>query len=343
MKTILFLFCIFLPAMLFGQTWQQAVDKALGQSAKKASISLQKSKTRLKALNQTLEKEAHMRKVLDSYYAPVTPYSISNVYQTLAVAWAGASNKLNIIHRIIRERQLNFLRKNDQKLQTEISVLPFSQAADMARRIGPDTQYVFLGEEHYLEQSRTLVLQVLQNYQLRYPGKKIIFLTENVRDSGLSGVEVFSKKGAEAEYSPLMRKISARGIIVAGLEENPKTDTFYVQNEHLIKGAVASQGIQVRNLHWAKRIKEWRAKYPHAVFFIYTGANHCVYDMPSSLPNLLGAQKTYVSIMQTARSLPLSFFHAWTKFKYANPGLLLFKNKTWARHIGFDEQIIFPQ
>ena len=100
MKTILFLFCIFLPAVLFGQTWQQAVDKALAQSAKKASISLQKSKTRLKALNQTLEKEAHMRKVLDSYYAPVTPYSISNVYHTLAVAWAGASNKLNIIHRI---------------------------------------------------------------------------------------------------------------------------------------------------------------------------------------------------------------------------------------------------
>lgn len=333
----------YLVLPLSAQSWQKALDKAARQAAgKNLSDRLQHSKEHLKSVMAAFPPEKHISKLVKNSYAPVAPYSVLSKTDPVSQIWADVSNKLDAAYRIVRERQLNFLRRHEAEISKQLVFLPFAEGASLVQRIRPDVKYIFLGEESFLSMARSHVRNVLWEYQKKYPKRQLILLTEFAQDSGLEEVRRFAKTGPLAEYAPILQSIKSRGIKVVGLEEAPAPKYFYLKNGQLVKGSSISQGIQLRRLHWAERIKQWREKYPQAVFFIYTGADHCLYDTPGSLPNLLSEKEMYVSILQSGRLDNASFFHTWTQFNYLKKGAWLVQNKKWAKHIGFDEQIIFP-
>lgn len=337
---LLFLFCV-LPLGLCAQTWQKAVQTATRQAQKrKAYVGFKYNAARLEAVQKAFNKTPAVNSWLDGVYSPENVYTMMETSQALD-AWAARSNRLLSSHRIVQERNLRFLDKNKTEILASMAQVEQKSPSLYAPRMG-DKQNIFLGEEYHLVPALKQMLVIVKDFLQRYPDKKIVLFTQFLPDSALKPVQSFPAGGNYEEYFPAFQSLKAQGVDIVGLEEPAAKGHWYEKNGLLVRGADTAYGRYVRHMHWAKRIKAWREKYPQAIFFIYTGAEHCAYHRPYALPQMVGGESNYVALLQSAPSLKKNLFHRWSNFQFAKPGVLYTRDKKWSQAIGFDEQLIFP-
>lgn len=341
MKKILLLVFSFLPVTLFSQTWNKALQSVARQAGNpKACIQCAQQAKRLRAVQTAFYKPYSLQSLLDKAYMPEHVYALMKADASLD-AWAERSNRLLVSQRILREHNLRLLKQNGRQIVDNMQLIEKTNPSLSVSRIGPQIKHIFLGEDNHVDGALQQMQQVIKDYLTRYPNKKVVLFTSFLPDSGSSSVSSFVSRGNYAEYMLPFKSLYARGVPIVGLEEPASSHSWYEKNGVLLRGQDTAYGRFVRHTHWVKRIKEWRAKYPDAVFFIYTGAEHCRYDVPDSLPNLLGAKDNYVALLQEVCSVKNSFFHRWSRFQFAKPGLLFPADKKWAPIVGFDEQLMF--
>ena len=337
---LLFFFCI-LPFSLCAQTWQKAVQTVTRQAKRPGVYAGFKSDAaRLKTLQQAFQKTDILNTWLDGVYAPENVYTILETNKALD-AWAARSNHLLAAQRIVQERNLRRLEEHKKEVLASMALVEQKSPSLYVPRM-EGKQNIFLGEEYHLVPALKQMLVVVKDFLQRYPDKKIVLFTQFLPDSGLKPAQYFPEGGNYEEYFPAFQSLKAQGVDIVGLEEPAAKGHWYEKNGLLVRGADTAYGRYVRHLHWAKRIKAWREKYPQAIFFIYTGAEHCSYNMPHALPLMVGGSNHYVALLQSRVSVKKNLFHRWSNFQFAKPGVLYTRDKKWSQVIGFDEQLIFP-
>lgn len=255
--------------------------------------------------------------------------------------WVQQSNRLAISRRLFKENLSRLLLSRRQTVLENTLHLPLGRAADWVKQIPPQAKIIFMGEYH-LPQIQIQAASLMKAYQQMYPNRQIILLTEFAPDTYpalLSAREKEENNYLEKFFSLFPK----RSIKTAGLEEKTciNTQVTHVSGEHISGSAL---GVAARNTHWLRLIYKWRAQYPQAVFFVYTGGGHCMLDELFSLSRNFSPQESFVISFLVAgykqEVARQEMFHAFTDWRFYKPGLLLWKNRLEGRWAGFDMQII---
>ena len=57
------------------------------------------------------------------------------------------------------------------------------------------------------------------------------------------------------------------------------------------------EGVRLRNERWINTLSSYRTKYPDALFIVYTGADHALYNRPFSLATHFPQEQTFVTAL----------------------------------------------
>lgn len=347
-KFCLLLFCFVFYASAYGQQWQRAVQKAQ-RTAREATRSLGregayqkalKEAARLDAVEKALAKRRHewfykyFRSKAECPREKSPAYALSN-------GWAIQSNRLAISQRIWWERRARELETHQQELLSGLRMLKLGTAREWVELIPPGCPLIFLGEYHG-KNIRHRVADLLAEYRRQHPHKQMILLTEFLPDSYPAFRQAPGQPHWYLRY--FQEFLESQNIQFSGLEEIDflKDHTFVP-----VAGPAGNSlaGLQARNEHWVQRIKDWQAKYPEAVIFVYTGGGHVGYEYPSSVSRPFKEAFVFSFIPLPPRHAPELFysdeiFHSFTRGQFFRQGVIAWSSRRLARLAGFDAQIL---
>ncbi len=204
--------------------------------------------------------------------------------------------------------------------QLDQPVHPQEFAPWVVRQIPLGAQYLFIGEQHGYTDIHNTVIQLLHEVRTLQPKRKIFlfteFLPENVHwDATESAARVPSKLRPQF---PIWEKSTSLQIPVIGLEpEYAISDECQVRRRHLAwykqKEGVweTLEGVRLRNESWQRTLAKYRTQFPDALFIIYAGADHCMYNRPFALPNRYAPEQVFVVTL-----------HPATRMAYQSAGFL---------------------
>ena len=176
--------------------------------------------------------------------------------------------------------------KEAEALEQPTSLLKWT-----AQQIPATTKELFIGEIHGHPEIPQFVDDLLQLLHKQNPERKIMLFTEFLWD----------REGKEVPWSEkVIHTVSAHhrvglwetaellDIPLIGLETDkwPYDYDFVRTDPHFeipILAGATPEGIRIRNDHWHKILQEYRQKNPDALFVVYTGAAHSLYNYPFSL------------------------------------------------------------
>lgn len=212
----------------------------------------------------------------------------------------------------------------------------------LADQISEDTQYLLLGERHYIIEIKNNITRLMSEIRQRQPQRPIFLLTEFL-DAGVQwqpGDSVSSP-----EYLPIWQAAYEQGMTVLGLEHDIDISKEWV-------GVWATrEGVRLRNRQWLQTIKEMRNKNPDALFIIYTGAGHIMYHEPYSLGKFLAGPQTYVATFypDKGRDLNKRITYNTSYFDILSEGqhfplerIISFDDREISQLVGFDAQFRVP-
>ncbi len=128
------------------------------------------------------------------------------------------------------------------------------------------------------------------------------FLPENFIWTGRNP-RIFTIPDYLQKFFPLWDQALKAQITTIGLELPAAVDDMCVvryltSDDNLDKQSVwaSLEGVRLRNERWEKTLARYREQHPNALFIIYTGANHSLYNRPFTLANMPGEQP-FVSVL----------------------------------------------
>ena len=199
--------------------------------------------------------------------------------------------------------------ENLPRLYTEAQALdqPQEPIAWLADVIPPQTTQLFIGEAHGYSEIHQSVANLLREIRSRQTAREIILCTEFLpeelkwtgrRPSIADVPELFHK------YFPIWDQALESKIQVIGLElpaavDGPCEVRYLNARGMLTKTSVwaSLEGVRLRNERWVKTLTKYRAQHPDALFIIYTGADHSLYNRPFTLADNNASEKTFVSVL----------------------------------------------
>lgn len=344
------IFCFSAPAgaLLYAQNWSKAIQQAEAAFARTgaksfapANRAVTNSAARAQAVSRSLKSSLRPDRTLQTLY-PAEKWAVKN-RNAVAAGWILTDNKLLVSQLAVRAKTLRTLAEESSRWTSQLRHTPSFQAADAAARIPAAAKYVFLGEYHnYPDLTQTLQQTVLE-YQRLHPEKQIIVFSEFIKDS----FPLFVKPGVLA-HAPVFDYYAGcfyrAGLSVAGLEEEAPLRLFALLRQDPHETLL---GMRTRNAHWAQRLRQWREKYPDAVFFIHAGGGHVGYQEPFAVSQQFPAGETFVVQFMPAHFSAKELredemFHALTRGKFYKSGTWFWSSRRYARLAGFDAQVIFP-
>lgn len=185
----------------------------------------------------------------------------------------------------------NLPRLQEEALATKQPQNPINWLAEI---IPPQTTQLFIGEAHGYSEIHESVAQLMKNLRRQSADREIIlfteFLPENFTWSTHSKTtripEIFHK------YFPIWEQALQENIKVVGLELPAAVDDECTVHCFDRKGVVMKQtvwatleGVRLRNEWWQKTLAQYRAQHPQALFVVYAGADHVMYNRPFTLAN----------------------------------------------------------
>ena len=179
----------------------------------------------------------------------------------------------------------------------------------LADLIPPQTTQFFVGEAHGYPEIYQFLAQLIQELRTRQPDREIIlfteFLPENFKWTGRHPSILTVPKHTQ-KFFPTWDKILQAQVPVIGLElpaaVDEKCQVRYLRTDDTLdKQTVwaSLEGVRLRNERWTKTLATYRAQHPNALFIIYTGADHSMYNRPFSLAT--PGEHTFVTILYPER------------------------------------------
>ena len=190
------------------------------------------------------------------------------------------------------------LKEKEIKLETSEEIANWT-----AQQIPADTKNLFIGEIHDQHEIPQFVSQLLPLLYNKNKGRQILLFTEFLLDPEISGqnaIDFMSYFPRKHYYDPVWEKVRHRRIPIIGLESSRVQNIYPVGiadakgNVGYYPAGAAPEGMRLRNAHWQRVLKYYRAKYPNALFIIYTGSAHSYYNFPNSLTKYLPKKRTFM-------------------------------------------------
>ena len=185
----------------------------------------------------------------------------------------------------------NLPRLQEEALATKQPQNPINWLAEI---IPSQTTQLFIGEAHGYSEISDAVAQLMKNLRQQSADTEIIlfteFLPENFTWSTHPRIayipEIYHK------YFPIWNQALQENIKVIGLELSAAVDDECTVHCLDRKGTIGEQsvwatleGVRLRNERWQKTLAQYRAQYPQALFVVYAGADHVMYNRPFTLAN----------------------------------------------------------
>lgn len=191
-------------------------------------------------------------------------------------------------------------------LQKEAADTPQPQnpVAWLADIVPQQTTRLFIGEAHGHKEIHQAVSQFVRQIRMRQPHREIIlfteFLPENFKWNGRETVQKIDL--IYAKYFDIWDQVAEEQIDIIGLELPAAVDDCCEVRYLNAKGNLRKQtvwasleGVRLRNERWKKTLARYREQHPNALFIIYTGADHSMYNRPFTLAT--SGEHTFVSIL----------------------------------------------
>lgn len=170
-------------------------------------------------------------------------------------------------------------------------------------QIPADVKDLFIGEVHDQHEITQFVSELLPRLRAQNPNRKIFLFTEFLMDGQTGNAKISNLLVEHAKkhyYYPVWESAQKLDIPLVGLESSK------VQTVHPVKMAdpeghlgttvvgATPEGIRIRNEHWWNILQKHRQENPDALFVIYTGSFHSMYNYPMSLAKRLSKKTTFV-------------------------------------------------
>ncbi len=225
-----------------------------------------------------------------------------------------------------------------------------SDARWLAEQIPQDTQYLLLGERHEFAPIQQTITQLIEQLPKRFPGRKIILVTEFLPQRVLYDLDLMSmihSVTSEHRYMDIWTTGLLNSIATVGLEPDFAASAPMqanlpggIRKEVLL--ATTSEGMRLRNQIWKADIEEYRKEFPDALFVIHSGFGHIDYTLPHSLGRAFQNDKTFVISFQPGIEKKPSIFKPISTFDIITngefPQRILQFDKEDAPITGFDIQ-----
>lgn len=202
--------------------------------------------------------------------------------------------------------------ENLPRLQQEASSTPQPQdpISWLADIVPEQTTQLFVGEAHLYREIHQAVARLVRSLRARQPEREIFLFTEFLPENFTWGKEPKHKILQIPEYLqshfPTWEQAAEAQVQVIGLELPAAVDDFCEVRYLNPQGDrdkqsvwMSLEGVRLRNERWQKTLAQYRAQHPNALFIIYTGADHSMYNRPFTLAN--PNEHTFVSVLYPNR------------------------------------------
>lgn len=161
-----------------------------------------------------------------------------------------------------------------------------------AQQIPAEVTDLFIGEIHDQHEIPQFISELLPLLRQQNPNRPIFLFTEFLLDTQyanwhVTNILVHTSKGHY--YAPVWDAAHQLNIPIIGLESSKVPGMHFVKmadidgNISVIPAGATPEGLRIRNEHWYKILQEYRKKNPDALFVVYTGSAHSLYNFPFSL------------------------------------------------------------
>ena len=247
--------------------------------------------------------------------------------------------------------------------QTEQSPTPIPW---LAHQIPADTSLLFIGEVHGYSEIRQATAALLRELRALYPAREILLFTEFLPEDFHPSQSADLTSLSLPRYVPVWETALQEDIEVIGLEPDfilEDSCTALAINRKgkfkLVPQWALLEGVRLRNEHWKDTLQKYRQQHPQALFVVYSGAGHSLYNYPFSLSAALPNEKSFVTALYPDKFLkiqsngtrlvqelvsapftgPLEGLTEQVKFPQS---VLHFKDPSLSRTAGFDVRIRLP-
>lgn len=267
-----------------------------------------------KRLSQTYRQAKQIHSQLPAGYAPVMGEPIQQIFypeeldpatlypnQTFLKTNTQTGRYLATRNNRLFVQEMKRMKTVWAQIETNVSRLkqeaaateqPADQVQWLAQQIPPQTTQLFIGEAHGYPEIHQFVAQLVGQLRAQQPTRPIILLTEFLpenfawthRTNTNHIPSVFHK------YFSIWDQVLKQQVPVIGLElplavDDHCTVRYLAENGVLTKQSVwaSLEGVRLRNERWQKTLAQYRTNFPDALFIIYTGADHVMYNRPFTL------------------------------------------------------------
>lgn len=170
------------------------------------------------------------------------------------------------------------------------------------KKIPQTVKNIFLGEVHDQPDIVRFISNMLPLLRQKYAGKPIFLFTEFIWDIERNGKHLPDTTPGlhESDYALIWQSAAKENIPVIGLEakyikHDYKLEVIGEENEGEAESLWTTlEGVRLRNEHWWKILEQYRAENPDAIFVIYTGSAHSLYNAEFSLATRTPKAETFM-------------------------------------------------
>ncbi len=248
--------------------------------------------------------------------------------------------------------------------QTEQSPTPITW---LAQQIPQQTSLLFIGEVHGYTEIRQATAMLLTKLRQLYPTREILLFTEFLPANFHLSKNFAPQTLSLPRYAPVWETALQHNIEVIGLEPPFILEDFCTALAITRKGRIKLisqwallEGVRMRNEYWGKTLQKYRLQHPNALFVVYSGNGHNLYNYPFSLSSALTKEKTFVAALYPDKFLKFASVDGSLLAREPKPTpftgpleelteqvefpqpVLHFKDPSLSRTAGFDVRIKLP-
>lgn len=205
-----------------------------------------------------------------------------------------------------------------------------------AELIDPDARLILLGETHNQPLILDQIQALLKQYRAAYPTRRIYLLTEfasyhspELRGKGQVKSMLLDAVRIERYRALFVLSMLRLDIKMGGLEHRSVLHSTLRGKDEAAWVAKYSNvaAVEQRNAFWTQAINQYRQNDPEGIYFVYCGADHALYNNPSSVSIRLKDSMPFVINFVVGNSrlkLPSSFYY-WNLLDlsaYVQPGII---------------------
>ena len=261
-----------------------------------------------------------------------------------------ANNRL--VPGVLKQRLANLLwLKQNEKLLVQAARPLNPTPKKLAAQIPPDAQYWFIGEEHGQPKVRQTIAEVFRAFRALHPGRQIVFFTEFLpQGANAADAVAYANLGIYKGHAAVWNVVHRAGVPLVGLEPRFVYHNRLLQTRYdAVPGGEASEssiwlsleGMRLRNQAWVKLMREYRKKYPKAMFVVHCGEAHSDYLEPFSLARSFPADRTFVSAFYTPASG--NQFEQVIPIPFTKMPALKWSSRRYGRATGYDLRVLISR